>query len=47
VRVTRTLRLQLQVYRRRSGEAGFDRHMTKPADPEALRAVLSRVRVHG
>jgi signal transduction histidine kinase len=33
-------------YRRRSSEAGFDRHMTKPADPEALRAVLSRVPVH-
>jgi two-component system CheB/CheR fusion protein len=28
-------------HRRRSQEAGFDRHMTKPADPEALRAVLS------
>ena len=33
-------------HRRRSSEAGFDRHMTKPADPEALRAVLSRVPVH-
>jgi two-component system CheB/CheR fusion protein len=33
-------------YRRRSSEAGFDRHMTKPADPEALRAVLSRVPAH-
>ncbi|MBV8910230.1 MAG: response regulator, partial [Gammaproteobacteria bacterium] len=27
-------------HRHRSKEAGFDRHMTKPADPEALRAVL-------
>ena len=28
-------------HRRRSREAGFDRHMTKPADPEALRAAFS------
>jgi CheY-like chemotaxis protein len=28
-------------FRRRSKEAGFDRHMTKPADTEALRAVLN------
>jgi PAS domain S-box-containing protein len=28
-------------HRRRSREAGFDRHMTKPADPDALRAVLN------
>ena len=28
-------------HRRRSKEAGFDRHLTKPADLEALRAVLS------
>ena len=33
-------------HRRRSSAAGFDRHMTKPADPEALRAVLSGVPVH-
>jgi len=28
-------------HRRRSREAGFDRHMTKPADPEALRAAFN------
>lgn len=28
-------------HRRRSKEAGFDQHLTKPADPDALRAVLS------
>jgi signal transduction histidine kinase/CheY-like chemotaxis protein len=28
-------------HRRRSKEAGFDHHLTKPADPEALRAVLT------
>jgi two-component system, chemotaxis family, CheB/CheR fusion protein len=28
-------------HRRRSKAAGFDRHMTKPADPAALRAVLN------
>jgi two-component system, chemotaxis family, CheB/CheR fusion protein len=28
-------------HRRRSREAGFDRHMTKPADPASLRAVLN------
>jgi CheY-like chemotaxis protein len=28
-------------HRRRSRESGFDRHMIKPPDPEALRAVLS------
>lgn len=28
-------------HRRRSREAGFDRHLTKPADPDALRAILS------
>ena len=28
-------------HRRRSHEAGFDRHMIKPADAEALRAVLN------
>jgi CheY-like chemotaxis protein len=28
-------------HRRRSREAGFDRHMTKPADPDALRAALN------
>jgi CheY-like chemotaxis protein len=28
-------------HRRRSQEAGFDRHMIKPADAEALRAVLN------
>ncbi len=28
-------------HRRRSKEAGFDRHLTKPADPDALRAVLN------
>jgi hypothetical protein len=33
--------------RRGSGEAGFDRHMTKPGDREELRAVLSRGPVHG
>jgi CheY-like chemotaxis protein len=27
-------------HRRRSQEAGFDRHMIKPADADALRAVL-------
>jgi len=27
-------------HRRRSQEAGFDRHMVKPADADALRAVL-------
>jgi two-component system, chemotaxis family, CheB/CheR fusion protein len=31
-------------HRRRSKEAGFDRHMTKPADVMALRAVLQEVR---
>jgi two-component system, chemotaxis family, CheB/CheR fusion protein len=30
-------------HRRRSEEVGFDRHMTKPADPEALRDVLASV----
>ena len=29
-------------HRRRSKEAGFDHHLTKPADPDALRAVLRR-----
>jgi signal transduction histidine kinase/CheY-like chemotaxis protein len=28
-------------HRRRSKEAGFDRHLTKPADPDALRSVLN------
>ena len=28
-------------HRRRSHEAGFDRHMIKPANAEALRAVLN------
>ena len=28
-------------HRRRSKAAGFDRHLTKPADPDALRAVLN------
>lgn len=28
--------------RRRSREAGFDHHLTKPVDPEALRELLSR-----
>jgi two-component system, chemotaxis family, CheB/CheR fusion protein len=28
-------------HRRRSKEAGFDCHLTKPADPEALRAILN------
>ena len=28
-------------YRRRAAEAGFDRHMIKPADAEALRSVLN------
>jgi CheY-like chemotaxis protein len=32
------------VDRRRSFEAGFDYHMTKPADPEALRKLLSQAR---
>jgi CheY-like chemotaxis protein len=27
--------------RRRSKEAGFDRHLVKPVDPEALRELLS------
>lgn len=30
--------------RRRSAEAGFDRHMTKPADPESVLSMLSLVR---
>jgi two-component system CheB/CheR fusion protein len=30
--------------RRRSREAGFDAHLTKPADPAALRALLNRGR---
>lgn len=30
--------------RRRSEEAGFDLHLTKPVDPEALRTLLSRLR---
>jgi CheY-like chemotaxis protein len=30
--------------RRRSKEAGFDAHLTKPADPAALRALLNRGR---
>ena len=29
-------------YRRRASEAGFDRHLTKPVSPEALRRVLLR-----
>jgi two-component system, chemotaxis family, CheB/CheR fusion protein len=33
-------------YRHRAREAGFDRHMTKPADPEALRAMLKRAHAH-
>jgi two-component system, chemotaxis family, CheB/CheR fusion protein len=33
-------------HRHRSKEAGFDRHMTKPADPEALRAVLMHAPAH-
>jgi signal transduction histidine kinase len=32
------------VDRRRSAEAGFDHHLTKPADPEALRKLLSQAR---
>ncbi len=27
--------------RRRSAEAGFDRHLVKPVDPEVLRGLLS------
>ncbi|MBV8217319.1 MAG: response regulator, partial [Solirubrobacterales bacterium] len=34
-------------HRRRSREAGFDRHMTKPADLASLRAVLGRSRPEG
>ncbi len=30
--------------RRRSHEAGFDHHLVKPADPEALRQLLARPR---
>jgi CheY-like chemotaxis protein len=30
--------------RRRSQEAGFDYHLTKPADPEALQRLLGEVR---
>ena len=32
------------VDRRRSAAAGFDHHLTKPADPEALRKLLSQAR---
>jgi CheY-like chemotaxis protein len=28
--------------RRRSHEAGFDHHLVKPADPEAVRRLLAR-----
>jgi two-component system, chemotaxis family, CheB/CheR fusion protein len=35
-----------EAHRHRSKEAGFDRHLTKPADPEALRAVLRHTPVH-
>jgi CheY-like chemotaxis protein len=33
-------------HRRRTREAGFDRHLTKPADPALLRAVLDRSATH-
>jgi DNA-binding response OmpR family regulator len=32
--------------RRRSSEAGFDRHMVKPVDPPALLELLARVRAN-
>jgi CheY-like chemotaxis protein len=27
--------------RRRSTEAGFDQHLTKPVDPEALKSIIA------
>ncbi len=33
--------------KRRAREAGFDAHLTKPVDPEALLQVIARLRSHG
>ena len=31
--------------RERAREAGFDRHLTKPIEPEALQAILARIQL--